>query len=227
MFKVTFVAAMAMAVFSSCSSSGKDGLKDIMSLPVYSMENMVQYNHPELITGNPWEFHRVGDNFFVFNGMPTSAALVFRMSDCHFLGEFMLKGMGPGECLTPRYAGCSKGEDTVYMYDTGKSVINKTLLQNCADVKGKATITGKFNGATLGMLFNIKGGDKEFSLRYQIDGGEWQDFGVNSKKWSFQQYAHAQAFMFAHNLSDGEHTIKIEFEDGSETYFGGLLVNGK
>ena len=116
---------------------------------------------------------------------------------------------------------------SVGMYDTGKSVINKTLLQNCADVKGKATITGKFNGATLGMLFNIKGGDKEFSLRYQIDGGEWQEFGVNSKKWSFQQYAHAQVFMLAHNLSDGEHTIKIEFEDGSETYFGGLLVNGK
>lgn len=116
---------------------------------------------------------------------------------------------------------------SVGMYDTGKSVINKTLLQNCADVKGKATITGKFNGATLGMLFNIKGGDKEFSLRYQIDGGEWQEFGVNSKKWSFQQYAHAQVFMFAHNLAEGEHTIKIEFEDGSETYFGGLLVNGK
>ena len=120
-----FLAFFAMATFSSCSSSGKSGLKDIMSLPVYSMENMVQYNHPELITGNPWEFHRVGDNFFVFNGMPTSAALVFRMSDCHFLGEFMLKGMGPGECLTPRYAGCSKGEDTVYMYDTGKSKMAK------------------------------------------------------------------------------------------------------
>ena len=120
-----FLVLLVMCVCVSCSSSGKGGMKDILSLSVHEIENMVQYNQQELITGSPWEFHRIGDNFFVFNGMPTSAALVFRMSDCHFLGEFMPKGMGPGECLTPRYAGCSNGEDTVYMYDTGKSKMSE------------------------------------------------------------------------------------------------------
>ena len=111
---------LAMALFSSCSSSGKEGVKDILSLPVHPIETMEQYNQQELITRNPWEFHRIGDNFFVFNGVPECAALVFRMSDCQLLGEFMPKGMGPGECVTPRYAGCSAEEDTVYIYDTSK-----------------------------------------------------------------------------------------------------------
>ena len=110
---------LAMVVFSSCSSSGNGGMKDIMSLPIHVIESSEQYNQQELITGGPWEFHRIGDHFFVFNGMPNSAAVVFRMSDCHQLGEFMHKGMGPGECLTPRYAGCNAGEDTVYIFDLG------------------------------------------------------------------------------------------------------------
>jgi hypothetical protein len=89
-----------------------------MSLPVQVLET-VQYNQQELITRGPWEFHRIGDNFFVFNGMSNCAALLFRASDCHFLGEFMPVGMGPGECLSPCYAGCNAEEDTVYMYDRG------------------------------------------------------------------------------------------------------------
>ncbi len=113
------------------------------------------------------------------------------------------------------------------MYGTVLTVTNQIIISNCVDITGKATITAKFNGATLGMLFNMKGGEKGFKMRYQIDGGEWQEFGVHSNSWAFQMYAHAQTFMFAHNLSDGEHTVKIEFEDGAETYFGALLVNGK
>ena len=111
---------LAMAVFSSCSSSETKGIKDIMSLPVHTIESSEQYNKQELITRKPWEFHRIGDNFFVFNGVPNSAALVFCMSDCQLLGEFVPKGMGPGECVTPRYAGCNAEEDTVYIYDTSK-----------------------------------------------------------------------------------------------------------
>ena len=114
------LAFLAMGVFSSCSSSETKGIKDIMSLPVHPIESSEQYNKQELITRIPWEFHRIGDNFFVFNGVPNSAALVFRMSDCQLLGEFVSKGMGPGECVTPRYAGCNAEEDTVYIYDTSK-----------------------------------------------------------------------------------------------------------
>ena len=118
-------AFLVMVIFSSCSYSDKDRMKNIMSLPVHVIESSVQYNQQELITGNPWEFHRIGDNFFVFNGVPNSAALVFRTSDCQLLGEFMLKGMGPGECITPRYAGCNAEEDMVYIYDTGKKTMFK------------------------------------------------------------------------------------------------------
>ena len=116
---------------------------------------------------------------------------------------------------------------SVSMYDTKLTLSSKTLVDSCVDVKGTATITAKFSGATLGFFFDIKDSDKGFKLRYQIDGGEWKEFGVHSKSWSFQMYAHAQVFMMAHNLSEGEHTIKLEFEDGAETFFGGILANGK
>ena len=56
---------LAMALFSSCSSLGKEGVKDILSLPVYPIETMEQYNQQELITRNPWEFHRIFGIFFL------------------------------------------------------------------------------------------------------------------------------------------------------------------
>lgn len=102
-------------------------MSDILSLPEYPIE-AVQYNKEEIISKAPWEFHRIGENFFIFNGMPTSAALVFRMADSHYMGEFISKGMGPGECLTPRYAGCSSNEDTIYIFDSSKSKMTKFLF---------------------------------------------------------------------------------------------------
>lgn len=117
---------------------------------------------------------------------------------------------------------------SVNMYDTmitGTKSIK--LLENCIDVTGESTITGEFSGTALGFLFEIKGGKKSFKLRYQIDGGEWKELGVNSKSWAFQMYAHTQVFMLAHDLTEGKHTVKIEFEEDSQTFFGGLLVNSK
>lgn len=115
----------------------------------------------------------------------------------------------------------------VSMYGTKLTASDKEIVNCYVDVTGKATVEGKFSGATLGVLFGIKGDEKEFSLRYQIDGGEWKNFAVNSNKFAFQKYEHTQVFVFEHNLTSGEHTVKIEFQDGSETNFGGLLVNGK
>ncbi len=114
----------------------------------------------------------------------------------------------------------------VDMHDTGLSLVNKELVNCHLNITGKATISYKFSGTTFGMLFDLDK-DKEFYLRYQIDGGEWVEFGVNSKMFAFQKYDHTQAFINEHNLTKGEHTVKIEFQDGSETKFGGLLVNGK
>ena len=111
------LAATVLCLFASCSSSKQEGMKDITLIPTYKVEG-VKYNQEEIVARNAWEFHRIGENFFIFNALPNSAALVVRMSDCRELGEFMPRGMGPGECKTPRYAGCSAGEDTIYMYDT-------------------------------------------------------------------------------------------------------------
>ena len=121
------LATMVLCLFVSCSSSKQEGMKDIMALPTYSVEGL-KFNQKEIISGKSWEFHRIGDNFFIFNAVPTSAALVVRMSDCQELGEFVPKGMGPGECNTPRYAGCSAGEDTIYMYDTFKFGMSEFIL---------------------------------------------------------------------------------------------------
>jgi len=118
------LATMVLCLFVSCSSPKQEGMKDIMKLPTYSVEG-VKYNKEEIIGGTAWEFHRIGDNFFIFNALPNSAALVVRMSDCKELGVFMPKGMGPGECVTPRYAGCSAGEDAIYIYDTSKSTMTE------------------------------------------------------------------------------------------------------
>lgn len=114
----------------------------------------------------------------------------------------------------------------VDMYNTGLSLVNIDLVNCHLAVTGKTTVSYKFSGTTFGMLFHLDY-NKEFSLRYQIDGGEWKDFGVNSKMLAFQKYDHTQAFINEHNLTKGEHTVKIEFEDGSDTKFGGLLVNSK
>ena len=126
-YRLLSLLVISMSCFFISCFSDKKSMSDILSLPVHSIE-AVQYNKDEIISKSPWEFHRIGDNFFVFNGMPTSAALVFRVSDFHYMGEFMQKGMGPGECLTPRYAGCSSNEDTIYIFDSSKSKMTKFLF---------------------------------------------------------------------------------------------------
>ena len=124
-YRPLFLSVLVIAVIvSACASSEKKYQEDLLSLKSYPIQ-MEQYNKQELITGTPWEFHRIKDKLFVFNGQSTCASLVFRLSDCFPLGEFMPKGMGPGECLTPRYAGCSSDEDTVYIYDSSKSKMVK------------------------------------------------------------------------------------------------------
>lgn len=121
------LAATVLCLLASCSSSKQEGMKDITQLPTYKVEG-VKYNQEEIITGKSWEFHRIGENFFVFNGLPNSAAAVVRMSDCKVLGEFMPKGMGPGECNAPCYAGSSAGEDTIYMYDIFQYKLSEFLF---------------------------------------------------------------------------------------------------
>ena len=176
-YRPIFLSVLVIAVIvSACTSSEKKHKADILALKSYPIHTE-QYNKQELITRYPWEFHRIKDNFFVFNGMLTSAALVFRMSDGFPLGEFMLKGMGPGECLTPRYAGCSQDEDMVYIYDSSKSKMVKFYFPDqhtdslaYSLVEEKRSSSDKFHMATcrlangLTVAFNGSGTRHLFTL---------------------------------------------------------------
>ena len=62
-------------------------------------------------------------------------------------------------------------------------------------------------------------------MRWRVDDGEWKEFAVNEKSWAFQRYRHPQVFMMEHELSDGKHTVVIEFSKNTDILLGGLLVN--
>lgn len=175
-YRLLSLVVVALLCFIMSCSSDKEKMMDILSLPEHSIK-AVQYNKDEIVSKNPWEFHRVGEHFFVFNGMPTSAALVFRMADFHFMGEFMSKGMGPGECLTPRYAGCSFDEDTVYIFDSSKSKMTKflfpeqtgdslhyTLLDECVSPQDNSHLAACRLANGLTVAFNASGTRHLFSL---------------------------------------------------------------
>ena len=152
-YRLQFSLALAIScLIVSCSSSKQEGMKDISQLPTYQVMG-VKYNQDEIVSRHSWEFHRIGDNFFIFNGLPNSAALVVRMSDCHVLGEFMPKGMGPGECNTPRYAGCSSEEDTIYMYDTFKYGVSEFVFP----VQKEDTLRYGFVGAVRSLQEELHG----------------------------------------------------------------------
>ena len=62
-------------MFSCSSSDKKGGMKSLDKLPVHTI-HAKQYNKNEIISRIPFEFHRVGDHFFLFNGELNSAAVV-------------------------------------------------------------------------------------------------------------------------------------------------------
>lgn len=117
--KSLFVLSLSILLFA-CSSPKSEKVIDLDQLPEYPI-TLEKYNTEEIISHTAWDFHCIGGNFFIFNGRPNTAAYVVRATeDCQELGEFMPRGQAQGECRTPRYAGCSQGEDTIYMYDTFK-----------------------------------------------------------------------------------------------------------
>ncbi len=114
------------------------------------------------------------------------------------------------------------------MYGTDYEVETVSLLNSSYKITGEATLTFRFNGTALGLLFQMTNSD--INATYTIDGGETKTFAVDDSIFSHQRYAgHAQAYMLAHNLSDSEHTLAITFNDTTDmtVYFAGLLVNSK
>lgn len=97
------------------------------------------------------------------------------------------------------------------------------FTKSSLEINGKATITAEFSGSALGVAVML---DKMgFEMRWRIDDGEWKEFAVNEKSWAFQRYRHPQVFMMEHELSDGKHTVVIEFSKNTDILLGGLLVN--
>lgn len=90
-------------------------------------------------------------------------------------------------------------------------------------LSGKSTVTAEFSGTALGIATQL--GEVGFEMRWKVDDGEWKEFAVNAKSWAFQRYNHAQVFMMEHNLSEGKHTVVIEFTENTNIRLGGLLVN--
>ncbi len=115
----------------------------------------------------------------------------------------------------------------VWQHGTGLEIIQATVTENCEDITGVATAKTTFYGCTFGMLFDIKSGKKPIIAQYRIDGGEWKNFRIDLTTRQHQMYEHPQAFMFAHALSRTEHSVEIEFLEGSDVFLAGLLVNGK
>lgn len=115
----------------------------------------------------------------------------------------------------------------VWQHSCGLEIVSETVTDNCIDVTGIAKAKGKFTGTAFGMLFDIKSGKKPIITRYKIDDGEWKDFRIDLTTRQHQMYEHPQVFMFAHTLEEKQHTIEIDFLEGSDVFFAGMLVNEK
>ena len=134
---------LSFGIMFSCSSSDKKGgMMSLDRLPVHTI-HAEQYNKDEIISRIPFEFHRVGNHFFLFNGELNSAALVLRMSDCNMVGHFIPKGMGPGECLSPQFAGCNEGEDSIYIYDFSRGLNTFSFPEQLGDTLECSFVDGK------------------------------------------------------------------------------------
>ncbi len=108
----------------------------------------------------------------------------------------------------------------VNLYGTSLSVKGENITDNSLKVSGTATVTAKFSGIALGILLDIQD-NKEIPMRYKIDDGQWVKYTIGGT------YAHPQGYIMTQDLEDKEHTVTIEFLEGTNTVLGGLLVNGK
>ena len=60
-------------------------------------------NQSEIIARGAFPFVMVDSMFFLFNGDPSSGAVVLRESDASEIAQFLTKGNGFGACIFDRY----------------------------------------------------------------------------------------------------------------------------
>ena len=64
----------------------------------------------------------------------------------------------------------------------------------------------------------------DVNILYSIDGGEWQEFGINDSRLGFQRYPHTQAFFLKAGLTDGNHTVTLKTVAEKPLVFGAFLA---
>ena len=113
---------------------------------------------------------------------------------------------------------------TVSMFGTSRTkTLGVALTPSIVIIDGTATIETTFKGCVLGLMFQMK--TNNFLLTYSVDGGEEKEFVVDDNAFGFQRFNHPQVFMLGHDFSEGNHTLKITFPEGSNVYLAGILAN--
>lgn len=97
------------------------------------------------------------------------------------------------------------------------------IVKNCIVLRQNESITAKFKGEILGMLVAMQS-KTDVNILYSIDGGEWQEFGINDSRLGFQRYPHTQAFFLKAGLTDGNHTVTLKTVAEKPLVFGAFLA---
>ena len=128
----------------SCSHSQKQK-QEIDILNMQSIELKTQrINKGEVIARGAYPFVVIDSLFFLFNGDPSSGAVVLNESDASEVCQFLAKGNGFGECFNVDYMGRSK--DTLFVYEISTvrkmsylfSFVDASLRYKCiADIRPK------------------------------------------------------------------------------------------
>lgn len=108
-------------------------------------------------------------------------------------------------------------------FNTGLVRTSIQFVPSSVQLSGESTVTSEFSGSALGVVMQLD--TVGFEMRWKVDDGDWKEFAVNEKSWSFQRYNHPQVFMMEHHLTSGKHTVVIEFTANTNVRLGGLLVN--
>ena len=123
------VSFFILILVCSCSDR-KEHIANILSMNSIDIKTN-RINKDEVIARGAFPFEMIDSLFFLFNGDPSSGALVLCESNASELGHFLQKGNGFGECITPGYIGhCN---DTIYVSERSRTRRMTYLLSNHND----------------------------------------------------------------------------------------------
>lgn len=118
---------LLIIIVASCSINKDKGEQNVDIISMSETElKCKQINSDEIIVRGAYPFVMIDSLFFLFNGVPSSGALVLREFDAGEVGSFLKKGNGFGECHAPDYAG-RKG-DTIYVFERSNTKLMSYLF---------------------------------------------------------------------------------------------------